>query len=152
GVPVDYQGDLSKLMPTAPRDMQPGFPITVGFPSSAKVTVAAENTSLKDAKGNKVPLVLARGLSGLVRVTLIPKEPLALGKTYTVEVAGTANGKAFRKKWTFHTMSEPFEEAAVAKKLVDEMNAARKAAGLKPVVLDAALSKACKAHALYLQT
>jgi uncharacterized protein YkwD len=148
-VPIDFVGNLKLLLPKAKDDAEAGFPVTLTFSTPEKVT--APEASLT-ALTEKVPVgvILVRGRVS-TQVVLIPRKPLALDREYTAEVAGKVGSKAYREKWTFQTMSEQYEEPAVVRQLLADLNAARKAAGLKPVAYDRDLSKACKLHAWYLQ-
>ncbi len=155
GIPIYFGRDLSEIEPGAAKGAKAGFPVTLSFFPLTKLSDIA--ATLKDGDGNEVVCLISTpdkrlpGTGNYAQVVLVPKRPLAHGAAYTAEVALKADGKPFTKKWTFTAEADPYDEAKVAAKLVEELNAVRKAAGLGEVVLDAAMSKACRLHALYLE-
>jgi uncharacterized protein YkwD len=67
--------------------------------------------------------------------------------TFRAEV----DGRAWERTWSFTTIKESDRFAAgFDEKVVAQVNAVRKAAGLPPVRLDAELSSGCQSHARYL--
>jgi uncharacterized protein YkwD len=155
GVPLDFGRDLSEVRPGTPRGTPAGFPVSVTFSPASKVV--GVKTSLKDRDGNEVPAWVSTPESPLpgtgtqAKVAIIPQKPLAPEASYTSEVSGTVDGKPYMKKWSFTTAADPHDEGRVAAKMMADLNAFRKAAGLGEVELDAELSKGCKLHAGYLE-
>ncbi len=60
-------------------------------------------------------------------------------------------GRPWQRTWSFTTLKEPNRFADdLDDKLLAQVNAVRKAAGLRAVRLDASLSQGCQSHARYL--
>ncbi|HXM53894.1 MAG TPA: CAP domain-containing protein, partial [Candidatus Dormibacteraeota bacterium] len=78
-----------------------GYPVTLEIGGAQQLNVASGR--LLDAGGKEVPsITLAPGNQlGASQWALIPKQPLAPGGRYTVEVGGTIDGKDFSKRWSF---------------------------------------------------
>ncbi len=70
---------------------------------------------------------------------------------YTVEVMGQVNGKEWSAKWSFTTLCAGEIHHELAGKLLRTLNDHRRRAGLQAISLDAERSKACTAHARYLE-
>lgn len=107
--PADRQTDVPTSVdleespdpaPGLPRPL--GYPITISFAVSDKVTFTA--SSLTDSIGQPVPVVTAQK-QWLRTLALIPTRPLAPGATYTVQVSGTVDDQPFTRTWSFTTAS-----------------------------------------------
>jgi uncharacterized protein YkwD len=131
-----------------------GFPITVTFPASRKVTAVA--LELRDPKGKPVdgwfwtpekPVPRERPHN---TIALIPKGMLQSAGTYQVTASAMVDGQPWRLAWSFTTEDDSDTTGVWAKKALDRVNAYRKLAGLKPVELDEAMSRGCLKHARYL--
>jgi uncharacterized protein YkwD len=96
-----------------------GFPITVQFPASVRVTGVTGEVSAKPAKktadagATEVPVWMSTPSAPAINkalqkhtVCLIPKAPLAPNLTYTVTVSAKVDGKAWTKTWSFTTGDE----------------------------------------------
>ena len=81
---------------------------------------------------------------------ILPRELFLERSTYIVSLKARLDGKAWEHRWSFVTTkgTNPGEDSERA--MLDSLNHFRKSAGLRPVVLDAALSRACGSHASYL--
>jgi uncharacterized protein YkwD len=132
-----------------------GYPVTAAFPPGAKV--AGVTGRLEDGGGKEVeaPVFFGERL-GLPEevpnvVCLLAAKPLKEEKTYTVRLKATVDGKAWERSWSFTTGRGPGPGAqAAAGQMLAALNRYRKAAGLRPVALDPALSRGCLLHARYL--
>jgi uncharacterized protein YkwD len=155
GVPVYFGRELSEVQPGAPRGAQAGFPVTLSFFPLTKLTEV--QATLRDREGNEVehltstPEKKLPGTGAYAQVVLVPKKPLAYGAAYTAEVSLLADGKPVTRKWTFTAEADPHEEKKVAARLLADLNAVRKAAGLGEVELDEERSRRCRLHARYLE-
>ena len=113
--------------------------------------------SLVDADGNEVeswvstPAKRLPGMGSNAQIVLIPKKPLLPETKYSVTANAVADGKPVKRVWSFTTAADPDTEARVMAKLLADTNTARLQAGLGEVELDSAMSRACAAHARYLQ-
>jgi uncharacterized protein YkwD len=72
------------------------------------------------------------------------------GIVYQVKASAQLDGKPWRLAWSFTTEDDADSKGVWAKQALAEVNVCRAQAGLKPVVLDDALSQACLKHARYL--
>jgi uncharacterized protein YkwD len=139
------------------KDGRAGYPITVTFPTG-KVPVNITG-NLKDDKDQEVPVwfsspkkpanpkfVQHQGNT----VCLIPMDPLRPSTSYRVQLQGELDGQAWSKTWSFTTGAKGSDPEQMAKEVVERINHYRTQAGLLPVTLDPATSKACQAHANYL--
>jgi uncharacterized protein YkwD len=131
-----------------------GFPVSATFQGQRKVTqVKAE---LLDDAGKAVDVWLstpekpARDKWQRNTVAMIAKAPLQGSQSYRVRISATVDGEAWSKSWTFKTEDDADSKGLWAKKALDKINDYRRLAGLPAVVLDAQLSKGCRAHARYL--
>lgn len=115
GQPVGYPVDGAKDVPTAftgnevpdpaPQgtDYPVGYPVTlqVGVGSALAITSAA--LSGPDSKPVASWILQPNQQVNGNEWCLLPRQPLKPGASYTVEVAGSVDGTAFRKRWTFTT-------------------------------------------------
>jgi uncharacterized protein YkwD len=84
-------------------------------------------------------------------IGIIAREPLRSGTTYTVKLSAQTGKTAWDQSWSFTTISATNRgDDSAATRALEQLNRYRKIAGLAPVTLDPALSKACLAHANYL--
>jgi uncharacterized protein YkwD len=134
-----------------------GYPLTLTFPRGTSVKNVT--ASLTDASGQPLEVWLSTPekpanprFAGQQRNTicLMAKLPLRFKTTYTVALAADVAGRPWKYAYHFTTTDggkpgHPIEARALA-----ALNAYRKTAGLDPVTIDAALSRACSAHAHYL--
>src|SRR5207244_752169 len=81
---------------------------------------------------------------------LIARNTLQYGGTYTVEMSAEIDGKPWSRSWRFTTLTRQKEVEGLIPRILSEVNAARKSAGLEPFALDDELTAACQAHALYI--
>jgi uncharacterized protein YkwD len=131
-----------------------GFPVSATFPPRAIVKNAA--AVLHDAAGQPVKVWLSTPEKSAVghgqrnSICLIARALLKPNTTYTVTAQATVDGRAWRRTWTFSTINDAALAREMAARALDEVNAARRQASLRPVTLDADLSKGCFAHAAYL--
>ncbi len=163
--PVADQNDVPIHFPTGgeepnpipdDRDGKAGYPITVTF---GKETLNAVQASLRDAKGEVVPIWLSSPEKPAnptfarhqgTTVCLIAKDPLKPKSEYEVEVRGKWAGKPWERKWKFRTSSQGASDSKLSELQIERINFYRQKAGLATVVLDPQLSKGCQAHAEYL--
>ena len=164
--PADGQDDVPLSFPPGgeipdpiPEDKtgRAGFPITITFPVESPLTGATG--VVEDERGEVVPCwfssperlanpALPPNRQGTT-VCLIPKTPLEPEKTYKVRIAGRLAETPWQKSWRFRTgAGMPPDEAA--RRVAERLNAVRQAIGLPAVVVDAELSKGCRAHSEYL--
>ncbi|MHB8571812.1 MAG: hypothetical protein ACYDAY_02490 [Candidatus Dormibacteria bacterium] len=97
--------ELPDPTPEATRDhLYPvGYPVTATFPASAAVTISSGG--LSDKTGAEVPswqLAPGTGYMGS-NWALLARAELAAGATYTVHLAGSIDGRAFTRQWSFTT-------------------------------------------------
>jgi uncharacterized protein YkwD len=155
-VPLAYPA--SEVPNPIPRDRkgQPaGYAITAAFTGQVRIKDAA--AKLTDDKGAMLEGWLSTpdkpAIAGYPQrfLCFLPRDPLRPATRYTAAFTANVNGQPWERTWSFTTIKEPdrfaenLEEIVVAK-----VNAARKAAGLNAVRLDAELSRGCQAHARYL--
>ncbi len=149
-VPISFSGGADIPDPKAAA----GFPITVSFPQSKKVT--ATQIELRDSDSKSIdgwtwtpekPLRSGRSQNTLA---FIAKGLLRSSTLYHAKASAQVDGKAWSLAWSFTTDDDSDSKGVWAKKALDKVNAYRIRAGLKPVALDDQLSKGCLAHARYL--
>ncbi|HVS39662.1 MAG TPA: CAP domain-containing protein [Gemmataceae bacterium] len=151
GVPVRYTGDQPSPLPAEAQGKPAGCPVTIRF--SWHKPVDKVTARLTDAAGQEVPAWLStpqQPLPGVALgvVCLLPREPLREGETYTVAASADYDGKPWTKTWTFTTKKPADADvAALEATILTRMNEIRKEAGLKPVVMDADLSRTCRRQA-----
>ncbi len=155
--PAHRQNDVPPSFgvgPELPAKTLAGFPITVTFPPNQKIT--AGNIELRDAKGNSVdgwlstPEKPARPKGQRNSIAVIPKTMLHPDAVYQAKASAQLDGKPWRLEWSFRTQDDADSNGVWAKKALAKVNACRVRAGLNPVTLDDALSRACVKHARYL--
>jgi hypothetical protein len=108
-VPLAFsQNEIPNPIPPEGRGQRAGFPITVTFPESAKVTQAT--AVLKDGSGREVAGWLSSPEKPAFKphfqnntICLIPKAQLRPKTTYQVAVTAQVNGKAWQRTWRFTT-------------------------------------------------
>jgi uncharacterized protein YkwD len=131
-----------------------GYPITVTFPPTRKVTEVA--VELRDAKNKLVegwlwtPEKPVRPNRPSNSIAFIPKGLLQSDTQYQFKASAQVDGKAWNKAWSFTSEDDSDSKGIWAEKALAKVNAYRKHAGLKPVTLDEKLSRGCLAHARYL--
>ncbi len=149
-VPLTFSGGSEVPDPEA----HAGFPVTVSFPETARVT--GVEARLQDDAGKVLDVWLstpekpARPRGQRNTVALIAKAPLRNLCTYHVDVRAELDGRAWQKRWEFITEDDSDSSGAWARKALERVNAYRAKAGQSPVTLDAELSRGCLAHARYL--
>ena len=150
-VGVSYTGDVPSPIPADGQGKPAGLPVTVRF--SWHKPLDKVTARLTDAAGQEVPAWLStpqQPLNGMALgvVCLLPRQPLKEGETYTAAVTVDFDGKPWSKTWSFTTKKAPdADPAALEAAVLADLNKIRKDAGLKPVEMDAALSRTCRAEA-----
>jgi uncharacterized protein YkwD len=159
-----YPGDGQKDVPLYGRpDLQVeakvadegvGFVPSLVLPFNRKVTnVSGEIRDSKDEPLESVVFSPGHPIqpgSKLNVLAVAPRVPLKSASTYKVVLSATVDGSPWKRAWSFTTADHAALEEKAAVERLAEVNAYRKACGLKPVVLDEKLSAACRAHARYL--
>ena len=154
GLGTLYMAEAPSAVPPEGKGKPAGLPVTVCFPWHKPIDDVTGQ--LVDASGKDVAFWLStpqKPLPGVAPflVTLLPREPLHEGETYTATVTADFNGQPWKKTWSFTTKKiGELDAAAVEAKILERVNDVRKQAGLKPVQLDAAASRGCQQHARYL--
>ncbi len=156
-VPLAFPGnEVPDPLPHT-KDKLAGYPITVTFPSGARVADA--RGWLEEEAGDDVPVWLsspaqpaneAFARSQQNTVCLIAKEMLRPGTRYAVCVEATANGKGWARTWTFATQPADEWQRRIRAHVLPRLNLYRRVAGLGSVTPDEHLSRGCVAHARYL--
>jgi hypothetical protein len=152
-VPLFFGRGIAQVAPEQPKNTPAGFSITANFFTGQRLTNVT--ASLVDSRGQDVPCWLStpqkplRNVGGYQQILLIPKKPLAAATTYTVTMRANVERNAWTKTWSFTTTDPQRDQAAMGRLLLDQVNRARRAAGLAKVTLDADLSRGCAAHAEY---
>ncbi|MFQ3591645.1 MAG: CAP domain-containing protein [Gemmataceae bacterium] len=153
-VPLAFSRPLRDLVAEAKADQVAGFPITLTFFPTQKLTEVS--ATLQTADGSEVPIWLSTpqkrlpGTGQYNQIVLLPQEPLKPETRYEAKVQVRVDGSAKTFRWTFSTLAWNNSLAEVANHLVEELNRHRRAAGLAEVTLEEQLSKACQSHADYL--
>ncbi|HEX3313921.1 MAG TPA: CAP domain-containing protein [Gemmataceae bacterium] len=165
--PVDGQQEVPLEFPPGGEIPDPipenktgraGYPITITFPVESPLTGATG--VVEDEQGAVVPCwfssperpanpELPKKRQGTT-VCLIPKTPLEPEKTYKVRVAGRLAEVPWQKSWRFRTAGAGMSPEEATRGVAERLSAVRHAVGLPAVVVDAELSKGCRAHAEYL--
>jgi uncharacterized protein YkwD len=139
------------------KDGKAGFPITALFPTRSKITNATG--TLADAAGKRVPAWFSapeKPANSMYAdyqgacLCLIPHDPLAAETTYHVEMSARLDGKPWQRAWKFTTGLGGLTPEEGAAWMLKRLNALRGDAGLGPIRLDSATSRACEQHAHYL--
>ena len=139
------------------KDRMAGFPITATFPERTRIRNAEGR--LFDADGKEVaawfsspekPANPAFRVHQGTSLCLIAQTILQHGANYTAEMSAEVGGQPWSQRWSFTTLTREKETEGMARRLLTELNAARKSAGLSQLVLDEDLSRSCRAHALYI--
>jgi hypothetical protein len=105
-VPLEYGNEIPNPVPGG---VPAGYPITLQFPPFDKLT--AVKAKLADARGRDVAIYLsdpehvATSFPQLGIVSMIPKQRLAPGATYTATVEATWKGKRGTWKWSFTSLA-----------------------------------------------
>jgi len=156
--PAADQKDVPYLFSGGPelpnRKMAAGFPVSVQFPRTRKVTQAT--IKLVDAKGTELPAKLWTPEQPLIArypfniVGLIPEKPLNSGVKYTVQFSARVDDQAIAKFWNFTSEDDNASSEAATQQVLARVNEIRKLAGLDAVELDPELHRACRNHARYL--
>lgn len=155
-VPVAYNMRSQPLpYPASYQKKEVGYALTLrllgdGLPTN----VSAQLTGLG---GKEVPIWISTDSQPAVPgwhqpwIGVVPQTPLEEGTTYTATVSGVSTGRAWKKSWSFTTMSLGEEaRSQLAGRLVEKLNRQRRAIGLEPVELDAELSRGCDLHCRFL--
>ena len=165
-VPVVYPGtELPDPIPQATQK-RAGYPVTVTFPRGAAVEdVTARLATAAGGKDEDVPAWVSTPEKpaqnpGYQRntVCLIARDALRAETTYTVTVKARVGGRPWSYEGSFttgkaaarRTEEGPADRDALAKAVLEQVNGFRKLAGEEAVVLDAGLTRGCRAHADYL--
>jgi uncharacterized protein YkwD len=160
-VPLAFPGtELPDPIPQATRK-RAGYPVTITFPRDVPV----REVTVHLAKGSdEVPVWLSTPEKPAQEpnrqrnsICIIAQDPLEPETAYTVTVKAQVRGAAWSYEGGFTTgrggprpPATPTDREATTKAVLDQVNGYRKQAGLAPVVLDLALTRACQAHADYL--
>lgn len=153
-VPLAFSRPLREMVAEAKADQAAGFPLTLTFFPTQKLTEVT--ATLQTADGQDVPLWLStpeKRLPGTGRynqVVVLPQTPLNPETRYQVKMQARVDDKPQSYSWTFTTVRPDGPREEVARHLLKELNGVRQAAGLDEVTLDENLSRACQAHADYL--
>jgi uncharacterized protein YkwD len=155
-VPAARLGDEQNNFVPPQKTMPAGYPITAAFPPG--VSVRDVTATLTDSAGKNVDVWLTMPEKPAVRppppnhICLVSRAALRPGTGYTVEIKAKVNGKPWTRTWSYTTAAEEdLDQTAVAAKVLAQLNACRRTAGLEPATrVDAALSAGCLAHARYL--
>jgi uncharacterized protein YkwD len=155
-VPLQYPPDeVPSPIPAERKDREAGYAITAEFPFGTKIAQAT--AKLTDDKGEVLsgwlstpdkPAIAGRRQRS---IGFLPQAPLKPGTCYTATFTAEINRRPWQRTWSFTTLPEPDRFAAdLDERLLERVNALRKAAGLSTVRLDPELSRGCQAHARYL--
>jgi uncharacterized protein YkwD len=111
GVGLSFWGETPDPFPGASYPV--GYPITLKYHGSGAVSF--DRVSLA-ANGQTVPSTFSTGTGWLTKRTcmIAASKPLQPGTTYTVTVAGSANGAAFTRAWSFRTAADSGEELSLS--------------------------------------
>jgi uncharacterized protein YkwD len=153
-VPLAYEmvGEAPDSLPQS-KDKRAGFPVTVTFWDGG--AVKGVTATLTDGAGKEVPVWLSTPEQPIGpgqqhnTICLTARDHLRPETTYTVAMAADVAGKPWKQTWSFTTGAGKEWQANPAR-IVAQVNAYRKIAGVEPVSLDPELSKGCQAHAEYL--
>lgn len=130
-----------------------GFPITVTFPPTRKVSGVSIELQLDKKRIDGwtwTPEKPLRPGGQHNTIVLIPKGLLRGSTTYHVKATAQVDAQPWALAWSFTTEDDRDTKGVWAKKALAKVNTYRAQAGLKPVELDANLSRGCLAHARYL--
>ena len=153
-VPLTFSRPLQEMVPEAKPDQVGGFPITLTFFPTQKLTDVSG--SLQNAEGFEVPIWLSTpqkrlaGTGQYNQIVLLPQRPLLPETRYEVNVQLRVDGKPQSFRWNFSTVAVNGLLREVAEQLLADLNRHRRVAGLGEVTLDEQLSRACQLHADYL--
>ena len=156
GVPLIYPpNEVPSPIPADSKGKMAGYAITALFGQQPEVTTVT--AKLTDAKGAAVDGWLSTpekpAIAGYPQRSLcfLAKTPLRPDTRYSMTFNAEVNGRPWRRTWNFTTVKNPDRYSDdLDEKIVARVNAVRKAAGLKPVRLDAELTRGCQSHARYL--
>jgi uncharacterized protein YkwD len=155
-VPLMYPLDeVPSPIPAEGKGKEAGYAITAEF--VARVAVTEATAEVRDGEGKAVQGWLSTPQQRAVAdypqqsICFLPKAPLRPNTRYSVTFKAVVNGQPWMRSWSFTTLTRPerFRED-LEDKLLTRLNAVREQAGLKPVHLDASLSRGCQQHAHYL--
>ena len=154
GVGVLCTGSLPDSLAAENQGKPAGCPVTVRFSWHKPLDKVV--AKLTDASGQEVSAWLSTPQQPLPNaalgvVCLLPRRPLREGETYTATVAAKFDGQPWTKTWSF-TTTKPADAdlPALEATILADVNGLRKEAGLKPVAMDASLSRGCRLHAEHL--
>jgi uncharacterized protein YkwD len=155
-VPLVYPAnEVPSPIPPESKDRVAGYAITANFVHRAAVKEAT--AKLVDDKGAIVEGWLSTPEKPAIAsfpqrsLCFLARTPLRPDTRYTMTFKAEVDGRAWERTWSFTTIKEPDRFAAdLDERIVAQVNAVRKAAGLPAVHLDAELSKGCQSHARYL--
>jgi uncharacterized protein YkwD len=156
-VPLAFPGnETPDPLPTLASKVV-GYPLTATFPPG--VAVPAAEGVLEDEDGQDVPVWFSTPTrpanerfpsSQQNTVCLFARAVLRPGTRYVVWLQGRANGADWARVWTFTTVGPAEVRSRPSERAAARLNRFRAQAGLRPVPLDPALTRACLAHAAYL--
>jgi uncharacterized protein YkwD len=155
-VPLFYpSAEIPSPIPPDRKGQPAGYAITATFPSQVRIKDAA--AKLTDDKGAALEGWLSTpdkpAIAGYPQRFLcyLPRDPLRPATRYTATFTANVNGQPWERTWSFTTLAQPDRFAeGLEERLMAQLNAARKAAGLNMVRLDEELSRGCQSHARYL--
>jgi uncharacterized protein YkwD len=155
-VPLVYPAnEVPSPIPVENKERLAGYAITANLPAGVRVKEATGK--LIDEKGTAVEGWLSTPAKPAITsfpqrsLCLLPRAPLKANTRYTMTFKAEIEGKPWERTWSFTTLKQPDRYSAdLDEKMLARVNAARKAAGLNPVRLDAELSRGCQSHARYL--
>lgn len=155
-VPLVYPAnETPSPIPPENKERRAGYAITADFSGGA--TPKEASAKLLDEMGSEIEGMLSTpdkpAIASFPQRSLcfLPRAPLHPNTRYTMTFQAEIEGKPWRRTWSFTTLRQPDRYSDdLGMKLVTRLNAARKAAGLPAVRLDAELSRGCQSHARYL--
>lgn len=156
-VPLHFPGnEIPDPIPEA-KDKRAGYPVTVHFPPGSIVSSA--RAWFEDENGQEVPFWFSSPSRPANKehvrtqqntVCLIAQQMLKPGMRYVVRVEARLGEENWEQTWSFTTESPRERSERMYERALRQLNRFREAAGLKPVVADGDLQRACRAHADYL--
>jgi uncharacterized protein YkwD/DNA-directed RNA polymerase subunit RPC12/RpoP len=155
-VPLVYPAkERPSPIPAESKERTAGYAITATF--LRPVRIESATAKLVDDKGRIVDGWLSTpdkpAIAGRHQTCLcfLPKKPLAPDTRYTMTFQAEVNAARWERTWSFTTLAQPDRFADdLETKILSQVNAVRRTAGLSPVRLDSELSRVCQSHARYL--
>jgi uncharacterized protein YkwD len=155
-VPLVFPGNETPDPLPQTEDKMAGYPVTLTFaPRTLVRNVRADLTDDKKSvsiwlSSPEKPANPRHPGEQANTICLLPKNPLELGRTYSVAVFAMVDGKDWSHSWSFTTLTETEQRKQIERPALDRINYYRRLTGLNPVTLDANRGRACMAHARYL--